>query len=275
VPLDTGTPAPVRPTLDASAVIARYNQRVDRIRQMWARAVIEVQWTDEQGDEHFEQGEGPLIVRKPDELALAIGKLEHVYFWVGCNADRFWLLSLSPPDEQPRTAYVGTPTGLAASEQLPLPVSPRELLNLLGLADIPQPLPEGAIIQTEADHIILELPLDRITGAVRHLTLNHDGRLTGITVTDSTGQRLIGTTLKRYAPLTIAHAPPGAWPDVPTLIDIQAPARQTSIKLALSEMTDGRENQRIKDVQFDLHKLIEAWNIQRVVNLDRRQGDRM
>ncbi len=269
--LDAQSPPSAQPTLDPLAVIDRHNQRVARVRQMWARAVVEVEWVDDQQDRHFEQGEGPLILRKPDELALAIGKLEQVYFWVGCDADRYWLLSLNPADDQPRTAYVGTPGGSAASEQLPLPVSPRELLNLIGLADIPLPLPEGAILDTTADGVTVDLPPDPLTNTTGRLELNRQARLRRIIIRNPAGQTLISATLARYQPMTIADAPPGAWPDVPTLIDIEAPARRTSIKLALSELTDGRDTQRIKDVQFNLSKLIEAWGIQRVVDLDRRR----
>ncbi len=69
---------------------AAHNDRVDRIREVYARGVIELWWTDDDG-RHHEQGEADLWVAPPRRTALYVSKLGHRIMWLGSDDDTAWL----------------------------------------------------------------------------------------------------------------------------------------------------------------------------------------
>ncbi len=262
-----------------------YNRRVAKIERLWSRVTMEVRWTDEDGRKQFEQGDGQLIVRKPNELALAIGRLGNTMYWLGCDAERYWMFDLNPPEDQPKTAYIGS-RALAHTHRLPLPINPNHLLGMLGIQALPTDAHEGHMHWhnngTEGMlHTHFVQINDTQQGAIDPAQL-----VQSRVVFDVPGRRLrervavrgeddllLRSTLSKYKPLKRVNQPPGAFPDVATRFEMELPPQKARLSLTLSELTD--DPKKIKDVQFDPAKLIRMLKVARVIDLDRadRPGD--
>lgn len=241
-----------------------YNERTGRVEQMWARSVVELRWEDEDGDSHFEQGDGPLIVRMPNELALALGKLGNAMYWVGGDAERFWFFDLNPPNGEPRTAIVGEhdAVSLAGSEEVPVPVRSDQVLHLLGLAEMPAPPTGGEGRVTRAgDALVVTIEAETAgeQAAWWRFELDPSNYLPRrIALLDGEGEPVVASDLERYRPLERDETPPGGWPDVATRIEITTPATQrASLTLFLEDPTDGKARDRVRDAQFDFEQLVE------------------
>ncbi len=147
--LDAGTQAGDMPALAVPAadeVVRAHNERVALLDRLWARAVVTLRFTDESGDGRWEQGNGHFQVRDGELLALSIGKIGEVLLWVGCDAERYWLLNRVDDDR----AYFGRHSEMTAQrlQRTGLLVPPRDILQLGGLQAID---PEGAVVEVKGN----------------------------------------------------------------------------------------------------------------------------
>ena len=254
---------PSAPVLSTSEIREGYNRRVEKIERLWARPIVEIRWVDAEGKSHFEQGDGPLIVRKPHDLALAIGKAGNVFMWLGRNAERYWLFELRPPKDQPTTAYVGRIDELDRIDprKLPLPVRPDQLIELLGITELPDGIEVAITEPPNAGYAVLG-PVPG-SGARTYWSLDEKLRPTRVGFIDpASGEVIAEAELSNYKPLPITGAPPGAWPDIATTVEIKVPASRANLKLILSDFTD--DPAKIKDAQFDFERLVAANKPQQV-----------
>ena len=256
----------------AGELIAGHNERVGRIERVWAKAVVEVAWVDGEGKEHFEQGDGNLILRKPNELALTIGKMGHVKFWLGSGGGRYWVFDMTG---ERRTAYVGKLEGAgaagAAETGLPAPIRPDRLIELSGLSALEADEAAGAEVERVEGGEAIALAADEASGrGARRLTFDAEGRLIRYATFDEEGRPAVRAALGRYDRLELVDKPTGAYPAMPTRIEVELPGREASMTLYLSRMTNDPD--RVRDVQFNFEKLSRANRIDRTVDLD-RQGE--
>jgi hypothetical protein len=265
---ETAAPAVV----DAGETIARHNDRVRRLNRMWSRAVVEIDWVDAKGKARFEQGDGPLILRKPHELALAVGKLGNTMYWLGSDADRYWLLQLDPPKDKPRTAYVGHhgPGAEADLERMPLPIRPDLLMQVMGISTVALPSedPGVNIAQADTEAVVLHIESADSPG-MRELTFDPaKARLQRVVIRDGDGEVIAEAGLSRYKTVELRGVPKGGWPEIPHRIEVRLPRRQATATLFLSQTTDGRAEDKVRDAQFDLERLLRAFRIDRVEVID-------
>jgi hypothetical protein len=256
-------PAEPLQTLSASEIRQAYNRRVGRIDRFWARSVVEVDWVDAEGKSHFEQGDGPLIVRKPAEFALAVGKLGNTILWLGRDAERYWLLELKPPGDQPATAYVGRIDELDRMDgrSSPLPIRADRLIELLGVT----PLPEEITVTQPAD----QPGLYQVVGAQgpgeptiywwldRQLRPVRIGFVDAVTKQVVAEAKLSGEEEVRLVPQTTTGNP-----EIAGRIEIRMPARRATMRLFLSDATTKPD--KFRDAQFDFESLVKSLKPQRV-----------
>ncbi len=245
-----------------------YNDRVERIDQFWSRALVEINWTDEKDNKHYEQGDGTLIVRKPRELALAIGKLGEVMFWVGSDAERFWFFDLKPPENKPPRAAVGkhADIGKPGMPELPIPLPPDHLITLLGINALPESRADAPITATQetvGDQTfdLVTIPLyparPALLEKIRIDTKTHYP----VTITILDGNQILADAkLTDYQPIKIAGKAPGAFPDLAMNIELTLPARKARVKLLLSDAVDGKASNKVKDAQFNFETLTGRFN---------------
>jgi hypothetical protein len=128
---DRSEPRAELPTLET--LVAAHDARVAALESFWARASVRVEGRDGAGSKFSEQGEGHLQVERAGNVAITIGKLGEVYFALGSNRSRYWLIDVS--DSERRLMISGDQT-LATQEKaaaLGLPVHPRDIPLLAGL----------------------------------------------------------------------------------------------------------------------------------------------
>lgn len=114
-------------------------RRVAALREFWARIDGELNWIDSDGRKRSRLGEGHVTWRLPHHFALTLGKLGEVMMWVGADDERFWVIQKVP--EQTR-AFVCRIENMDSpkTEKLELSVHPTEVLDLLGLGELPHEL---------------------------------------------------------------------------------------------------------------------------------------
>ncbi len=258
--------APPIPPIDYAALRERHNTRVADIQQMWARSVVEIKWKDRDGKGQFIQGDGPLIVRRPGDLAMSIGKLGETFYWLGADVDRFWLFELRPPEGQPRSVYLGHHDQLANGKPnpLPLPIHPRWLIRLLGAGLMPEQNPVPKVdIHDRAYEVTLHhgSDLSHLAEQIRFdpKTL----RPIGMSFLDAQGKAQVTATLENYEPIKTDGKAPGAWPVVPTRIALNSPLNETQVVIFLEGMTD----QKVTDLQFDYERLVRIFKPEMVRRL--------
>lgn len=266
-PTTSGDAQPLDPPQPYAELATAYNRRVAPIRRVWSRAVVEIEWTDGDGKKHLEQGEGPMIVRKPGELALAIGKLGVTRFWLGCGQDRYWFFDLA---DDKRVAYVGKQDRavLSRTRALPIPMRPDRLIRLAGITALPV-FDDPSVVHVErtAEGHRITLPADRELGGLRtQVNIDGQSRATRVRLMTARGELLVDASLARFEPMRIEGQPPGAWPDVARRIEVMLPRHQAKIDLFIEQLTDSED--KVKDVQFDFDRLTKALKVDAIEDVD-------
>lgn len=255
---------PTEPLPSYQSLIESYNQRVERLDRVWSRAVVSVRWVDDRGRRQFEQGEGHFIFIRPHHVALNVGKLGRTLLWAGCDESQYWLFDLS---QDPKLAYVGRMDQLdqAAASAFPMPVFPFEVLYLLGAMPLDaQAVPQEPAVEWLQGHYLIEPPgtglrmlLDRQTHRPRRIDL-----------LDERGASVIICQLDRYAAVEQQGVGPGGWPWMATRIEITIPGQEGSLRMSLSDQTDGRAFDTINPRIFELPRLMRMHNPDQVIDLD-------
>lgn len=258
--------APARP-INIEAVRSSYNARLARISQFWSRATVEIDWTDAQG-RHFEQGDGPFILRRPAQIALTLGKLGNTLYWIGSDSHRYWYFDLN---SKPTAGHVGLISELDSIDpgSLPIALQPGDLFELLGLV----PLPTGAPTRTENQGGKPELIFTHAAGTSANPTSvqvavdPYTSTARRIRILDKAGKLAVESELdEEYIPVKLSDQPPAQWPEIPANLRITIPARQTRIKITLTDPVDGKSG-KVQDVQFDFDRLIQILKPARVFQI--------
>jgi hypothetical protein len=240
-------------------VAGKYNARAGKVSKLWARAIIEMDYFDEEKQgRKFEQGEGHLVLLKPDWVALSMGKQGYTFLWAGRNPTEYWLFVLGDD----KRAYRGNVAnmGKPGTRTLGLPISLDQIMLLSGLEEMPQ---EAGTVAWEGKQL-------RVTLAKRHVDMLVDPETwlaTQIRVFKGEDVRVM-STLSRPDTVTINNQPPGAFPTVQTNIKISYPGKDDTLTLFLSGLTDGEEEEKINSKIFEFETLVKLLKPGRVVELD-------
>ena len=271
----TDNPAPIAgpaaEPIDSESIVNAYNSRAASIQQIWTRAVLEAEWR-ENDRRRWEQGDGVLILRKPRDLSLSIGKLGEVMFQIGGNNESYWFFELKPPQGEPTRLTIGRydeGDAFAAGSEIGIGMRADELVGLLGVT----PLPEGVTADRTNGNDNAEYRLDwsdPVRGVDMVWLLDREHRPVSISV-QTLGEddelHLLEADLSRYERLEQSGVARGGWPWVATRIEVRIPERQAVMTLFLDNPSDGVERSRVRDVQFDLDVLRQVYEPQRVFEL--------
>lgn len=129
-------PAVAKPGPAYAEVAAKYNANAEHLRQLFAPVVVRMRYTDREGKEHNEQGEGRLQVIQPAHVAMSVGKVGETFFWLGSDSQRYWWFDLSG---KRRLMYVGAHGNYEQSQarRVGVVVAPLDLVRLLGIVALP------------------------------------------------------------------------------------------------------------------------------------------
>lgn len=271
-----------RPAPDYADLAARYNANASALDRVWSRVTVVLDATDAEGSTRRDQGEGHLQWIRPDRLALSIGKVGQEGFYLGSGADRyFWLDLVSDPP----TAVVGahaTATQRSA-EAFGLPVHPLDLAELLGLTTLPErALEEGAFgpmtpVSWSQDGSLAAIRKPVRAGSARLLLEPETARLRRVELYDTAGRLIATSVLSRDGQVETIEGG-GDWPWLPTRIEItlggaaseSEPGPRAEAVVSLYAMENRGSRQR--EVAFDFDRLLRAYKVSEVVDLDERDS---
>lgn len=257
----------------AYAEIAKaYNARASRLQRVWARAVVSVDFTDEEGERRWEQGEGHFQVIQPSKMALSAGKLGEVMLWIGCDADRYWFIDA----KEKHRGWVGKHSAASRekTESLGMPAAPRDLLALAGITPLPKPAADkrrDPAVRWSADRRALIFDSVRAGTRWRYMIDPKTYEPQRIEVVDAaSSEPILSATLENYDNVKIRGE--GAVPPrIATRFRCLHHPSGSTLGLSISDMSDGGSN-RLREQNFDYDALTELLGIRDTVDLDARRS---
>lgn len=247
-------------------VARRYNERTSRLSRLWARAVVSIDYKDEKGKSRYKQGDGHLQIIQPRRLALSVGKLGEVVLWLGSDDARYWLLE---PREHHR-GFVGRHDRVtrAKIDSLGLPVAPLDLIELLGITDLPEQMPPSGRFEWSADGRQLQVELPSPDGHWRYTLDANTMYPSAIALFQGADEHpVLSATLKRYEQVMLRGVG-GFFPRIASRIDLTHHESGAMMRLTLEGMTDGGRRRRLTPEVFELSSLVEALGIHEMTDLD-------
>jgi len=212
------------------------NERVGKISTYWARSAFKLEWTEDD-ESHTEIGEGHLIFSLPNEVALSFGKVGETFLWVGSNDKLFWLFEGG--DEA--AAYVGRNENALhpLCERLPITVHPLDLLDLMGLFPLPDPLAAPPAVQPDVQYNAWFVVVPG-RGADRRVYFEPENffPIRIELLEPDTNEILIAADLSEYVRMDIKGLSIGTQPDIPEWIVVEDRLSNTSLRLALRKPAD-------------------------------------
>lgn len=250
-------------TYDYEDIASAHNARAARLARLWARAAVQLRYTDREGRTRREQGEGHLQVLQADRLALSVGKLGEVIFWLGSDSERFWWFELGE-DSVGAVARHENATKACVGE-LPLPVHPLDLLDLLGVTAFP-PGSAGDVLVDPRGRVVVDVParsgarrvfFDPETMVPVRIELWLPGR----------DEPALEADLSEYERVDVPAAG-GVDPRAASRVRVRVRETGAELVLFLSDMNDGSRPGRLEPFVFDFEELLGAHRPSRVVVLD-------
>jgi hypothetical protein len=249
-------------------IATAYNQRTARLQRVWGRAVVSVEYTDDEGRRRSEQGEGHFQVIQPSRLALSAGKLGEVILWIGCDADRYWFIDA----KEHHRAWVGRHASATREkvESLGMPAPPRELLALAGITALPAPgldARRDPVVRWGPNRKVLVFEVMRGGSRWRYTVDPRTHEPSRIEVIDgATGEPILSATLQLYENVTIrgeGYVPP----KIASRIRCLHHPSGSNLGLSIADMVDGGGN-KLREENFDFEALRERLGITEVVDAD-------
>ena len=255
-PSEVNKPPPQLEPPSYAAVAEAHNARIDQLARVYARGVIELHWSDQDG-RHFEQGDVDLWIALPHRTALNIEKFGQRILWLGSDEQHHWLFDFREDDSVLYLGTNGEPTGGQGAGHLP--IQPHTLLTLCGLSRLGPSVGERrTAVKYDAHHDAWVVTLETHTQSARLYLDRHTLLPVWVEALSPDGRILFHSELAmaRYDSVAIAGAPAVHRPKFPTLVDIfSADDTDTpAIKLAVRSPTD-----EVQDHYFDLKWLTDAF----------------
>ena len=251
-------------------LVQRYNANIAGLDRLWCAAAVEINWRDEDGKDHYQQGDGNVMVVLPDQLALSVSKGQTL-LWVGCDRDRYWLIDLRDKDE--RKAYFGRHerVGASAGPDLPTAIPVRRLPLLLGLLTLdPQPTAETTpTVEYRKGAYVIRPP--EVSARIR---IDPKTALpVSVELLDPDGKPVVVSSLAKPGRVKRRGVARNAWPWIMTRIELRTPDSGDDLTLHLSRMTDARDSseerkQKAMAKAFDFRYLAGIYDGTEIVDLD-------
>ena len=269
VPDDLG-PAAIeteRPTPGYKQLVQRYNQRVEPLDRLWASTEVHLRWQDPDGKQHSEHGDGTLIVVRPRQVAMTVGKLGNTIMWAGSNEHGYWLFDKRETGKVffGRYRYIDKPCG----RSLPMPIEPEAVPYLLGTMPLETDIdPAKATVARYNGYFLIEPP-----GLDVRLWLEPDtARPKRVDLLDDAGEKAISAILREYWPVDQADMPRDDWPwlahETQIYVHGEKATEQADVRIELSNASDGKAGNKINPAVFDFDTLMQKHEPARQIDLD-------
>lgn len=244
----------------AEPVRIAHNVRVERLGVLWSRGIVAFRYRDADGNLRDDQGNANVQLILPDRFAMRIHKVGETLLWIGCDAERYWMIDLLT---EPSRAYVGRHDDFTGEkgERVGLPVPPRELSRLMGLEELPPFEAGGARLRSVTDRaVVIEVPSRWGWWVYR---LDGEGRAEAIQLRNMEDRVLLEATLENYTPVELRGVG-GARPRTAGRVRLTAPGTDWRITVEL----DVPNNRLPNDEAFDFDELVDILGPDEVIDLD-------
>jgi len=256
-------------------LVATHNSRVKDIERFWARAVIEIRWTDANGKSRFEQGDGHLILDLPNRSYLSIGKLGQTKLWAGSNDTHFWLFD----ELDGKKLYLGRHDGKSdpgltgIKHRSPLPIRPVDMPRLLGILPItagptnPASPVTWDLIRREQDRsLTYGYRIEPAGERTRYYFHPVSSRVLRVDMLDERGQVVLTSQLSQPERIEAEKAAVG--PYLNKRIEVVTAGQEGNMVLYLSDMTDAE--QKVNPDAFNLDVLKEQQQPDVIIPIESR-----
>ena len=243
-----------------SAIARAWNERVDGLDRLWARAVVRVEGNDAAGKRLSEQAEGHLQIVQPDDLALSLGKVGETRLHLGSDGERYWWLDSIDPDHA--VALVGRhdQVTLEKAAALGLPVHPLDLIELLGITELPA---KGRSVGGSKDGKLAVFNVPARWGSRWVWVDPATFEPRKIALADEDLNVLAEAELEKYAIVRI-DGDATRHPEVATRVIVRTPAFDGFVRMTLYEP----RNRSISAKAFDLGSLLKRYGIEEQIDVD-------
>jgi len=249
------------PTYDEIA--SAHNARVARLDRIWSRAAVQLRFTDADGRSRREQGEGHLQVLQPDRLALSVGKLGEVVFWLGSDSERFWWFELGDNSAAAVARHENAMKPCVGES--PVPVHPLDLLDLLGVTALPARSAVAPVLGP-GGRVVVDVPAR--AGARRVYFDPQTMRPARVELwLPGAEEPAVEATLTEYERVDVPSEG-GVDPRVASRVSVRVRETGAELVLFLSDLNDGSRPGRLESFVFDFDELVGAHRPSRVVRLD-------
>lgn len=258
-----------RPLPEWSVLAARYNARIEGVDRLKAAVSLVIEAPDGKGGRRKDQLEGSLLVFPPARVALRLDKVGQTVFQLGSDLTRYWSLDFT---EAP-VALVGTHARASAhsAKRFGVPVYPLDLIDLLAIT--PLPVKQGGATMAWAPgrtRIVVTLPPGSRGGASRRLTIDAATAFpVSVELIGAKGERIARAEHSHFVSVdlpgvAVSHA------KVAERCEVEIPAEDARVSLGLFDPTN--PGSAIRMQAFDLEGLLKAYNVGRVIDIDRGEA---
>lgn len=253
---------------------ARQEERLRRLRFVDSRGVIEVRWTDADG-QHFEQGDLRLHAVLPHKTSIQISKGVKKLAHIGSDGDVWWIFQL---DSSPTTLDV-RPWSERSQVGMSV-VSPGEILVLLGLA--PFPAADEVVVRADQGTLVVEpspdsRPDELVSLPSARYVLDRSSLLPArIELLDGAGTTIASSELSEYESAPADGISAGDYPKLATRVVVSrvegvgGGEGNGSLRLTLDQPT--ARSAGIKPRLFDLAELQASMQPDDVIWREDRSG---
>jgi len=203
----------------------------------------------------------------PDKLAISVGKVGEVIFWLGCDEERYWFFELH--DAQRAAIGRHENVGRPCNRDLGLPANPLDVIELLGVTALDPEAPGEVSWSLNGRWLVVDAS-GRDTW--RRLFLDPESLLPArveLYDPEFTDAPLVHSTIELYDRVELTGVG-GFMPKAPSRLQIDHPDSGTSIRLFLHSLGDGKRRGRLSDAVFDFETLVEAYGPREIDVLDER-----
>jgi hypothetical protein len=255
-----------------ASLAARQNRRVASLRRIAAEGTLSVRWTEE-GRPRYEQGDIELWIDSEDRFALRVYKaaVGEEFLWLGADASRHWLFDLRNHDEPAVVVRShAAPDAWAvpdSDDSMPIELSPRSLLDLMGVTPLPLVSVPGSpvadpTVTTDAEGNVRIVTVMGRGGIIRYGFDSSAHLPVWTELLGANGEVLVRgeLALDQYESVELDDQPPGAYPKLPMRVRILDPATGSeTMQIELGFATARNSRMPANDRLFDLDVLMNRF----------------